>query len=193
MPVVNKTRYALLGILDTGAYSGYDIKKGIERSIGHFWHESYGQIYPILRALVGDGLATAHTEALPGRPARILYTITEQGRAELRRWLSERIDTLPIERNEFLLKLFFGAEVPLTVTLDHLRQHRRQAVGVLETFGEIEAMLAAQTTAVQASGFPFWLATLRYGQAQAEAVVLWCDETLERFGRTSQQNEMDEV
>ena len=175
MPVVNKTRYVLLGILNTGAYSGYDIKKGIERSIGHFWHESYGQIYPILRTLVQDDLATAHTETLPGRPARILYAITDRGRAELRQWLSERIEALPVERNEFLLKLFFGAEVPLSVTLDHVRQHRRQAEGVLETFGEIQAML---TTAAPTSGTPFWLATLRYGQAQAEAVLKWCDETI---------------
>jgi DNA-binding PadR family transcriptional regulator len=175
MPVVNKTRYVLLGILNTGAYSGYDIKKGIERSIGHFWHESYGQIYPILRTLVQDDLATAHTETLPGRPARILYAITDRGRAELRQWLSERIEALPVERNEFLLKLFFGAEVPLSVTLDHVRHHRQQAEGVLETFGEIQAML---TTAAPTSGTPFWLATLRYGQAQAEAVLKWCDETI---------------
>jgi DNA-binding PadR family transcriptional regulator len=178
MPVVNKTRYVLLGILNTGAYSGYDIKKGIERSIGHFWHESYGQIYPILRALVDDGFATARTEELPGRPTRILYAITELGRAELRRWLRERIDTLPVERNEFLLKLFFGAEIPLSVTVDHVRQHRRQAEGVLETFGEIQAMLM---TAAPTSGTPFWLATLRYGQAQAEAVLKWCDETITRL------------
>jgi DNA-binding PadR family transcriptional regulator len=185
MPAVNKTRYALLGILNTGAHSGYDIKKGIERSIGHFWHESYGQIYPILRTLVAEGLATAHTEALPGRLARIMYTITDQGHTELRRWLTERIETLPIERNEFLLKLFFGAEVPLTVTLEHLRQHRRQAESVLETFAEIEAMLAIQVTPAMASNLPFWLATLRYGQAQAEAVIRWCDDTLKQFGMSS--------
>jgi DNA-binding PadR family transcriptional regulator len=185
MPAVNKTRYALLGILNTGAYSGYDIKKGIERSIGHFWHESYGQIYPILRTLVAEGLATARTEALLGRPARIVYAITEQGRAELRRWLTERIETLPIERNEFLLKLFFGSEIPLTVTLEHLRQHRRQAESVLETFGEIDEMLATQATSTMASDLPFWLATLRYGQAQAEAVVRWCDDTLKQFDMSS--------
>src|SRR5262249_15849444 len=122
-------------------------------------------------------LATAYTEALPGRPARILYAITEQGRAALRRWPREGIETLPVERNEFLLKLFFGAEVPVSVTLDHVRRRRRQAEGVLETFGEIQAMLTSQATDASTSGTPFWLATLRYGQAQAEAVLKWCDET----------------
>jgi DNA-binding PadR family transcriptional regulator len=179
---VNKTRYALLGILNTGAYSGYDIKRGIERSIGHFWHESFGQIYPILRRLEEEGLATAHTEALPGHPARIVYTITDQGRSQLQRWLAEPIEGPPVERNEFLLKLFFGNDVPREVTLQHLRDHRQQAASVLETLDAIEAMLASQ--APTASGLPYWKATLRYGQVQAEAVLRWCEETLQQLRGT---------
>jgi PadR family transcriptional regulator AphA len=29
--------------------SGYDLGQTIRESIGHFWNESYGQIYPNLR------------------------------------------------------------------------------------------------------------------------------------------------
>jgi len=35
--------FAILGVLSLGAMSGYDVKKLIERSIAHFWNESYGQ------------------------------------------------------------------------------------------------------------------------------------------------------
>ena len=45
----NRSKYAVLGMLATGPKSGYDIKQTIETSIGHFWNESYGQIYPILK------------------------------------------------------------------------------------------------------------------------------------------------
>jgi DNA-binding PadR family transcriptional regulator len=179
MPAVNKTRCALLGVLNMGAYSGYDIRRGIEQSIGHFWHESYGQIYPILRKLADDGLATAQTELLPGRPARVVYTITERGRADLYSWLNESITSIPVERNEFLLKLFFGSDVPLSVSIQHINDHREQALRVLETLAGIEDLLATQFA--EAPGGPFWLATLRYGKEQAAAVVRWCDDTLAQF------------
>jgi DNA-binding PadR family transcriptional regulator len=185
MPTMNKTRYALLGVLNMGAYSGYDIRRGIEQSIGHFWHESFGQIYPILRKLVDEGLATAHTEMLPGRPARIVYTITDRGRAALDSWLRESIESIPVERNEFLLKLFFGSEVPLDISLQHIRDHQAQAVQVLDMFAQIEAMLETQFAA--ANDRPFWLATLRYGKVQAEAVVRWCNDTLDHLSVISDQ------
>ena len=47
----NTSRHAILGVLGFCPMSGYDVKKLIERSIAHFWNESYGQIYPILNRL----------------------------------------------------------------------------------------------------------------------------------------------
>ena len=51
------TRYAILGLLSLAPMSGYEIRKVAASSIGHFWSESYGQIYPTLRKLVAAGLA----------------------------------------------------------------------------------------------------------------------------------------
>ena len=57
-----RSKYAILGILSLGSMSGYDIKKMFEKSIGNFWSESYGQIYPLLKALVDEGFATSSIE-----------------------------------------------------------------------------------------------------------------------------------
>ena len=54
----SKTRFAVLGILSYGPMSGYDIKKFYEKNVAGFWSESYGQIYPILKRLAEEGLAT---------------------------------------------------------------------------------------------------------------------------------------
>jgi hypothetical protein len=56
------SRYAVLGMLSMGLKTGYAMKKHVERNLGHFWSESYGQIYPVLRQLVADGLATCKEE-----------------------------------------------------------------------------------------------------------------------------------
>ncbi len=53
------TSDALLGMLTMGATSGYELKQRIERSIGNFWSESYGQIYPTLKRLEREGLVEA--------------------------------------------------------------------------------------------------------------------------------------
>ena len=62
MPRENKTRFAVLAMLSLGPRSGYDIQQQIQRTLGHFWSESHGQIYPTLRKLLAEGLATARTE-----------------------------------------------------------------------------------------------------------------------------------
>ncbi len=50
----------MLGALSIEPMSGYDIKNLLGRTVGHFWNEGYGQIYPTLssgRALARYSLA----------------------------------------------------------------------------------------------------------------------------------------
>src|ERR1035441_9620557 len=52
----NRTAYVLLGLLSIEPnQSGYDLRKAIESSVGYFWGESYGQIYPTLKRLAAGG------------------------------------------------------------------------------------------------------------------------------------------
>jgi len=158
--------------------SGYDVKGVLETIVGHFWHESFGQIYPILRELVAGGLATVDTERGAGRPERHVYTVTPQGTAELNRWLAEPVDHHQRPRHELLLKLFFGAGLPREVTLRLVERHREEVEVMLATYGEIRIALQDESIAND-RGRPFWLATLRYGELTAEATLRWCDETAE--------------
>ena len=65
------TPNALLGLLSLGPMSGYDIRQLIPQSIGHFWSESYGQIYPGLKRLAAAGLVEKKTERKKGSPDRM--------------------------------------------------------------------------------------------------------------------------
>ena len=106
----SKTRFAVLGILSCGPMSGYDIKKFYEQNVAGFWSESYGQIYPILKRLAQEGLATRSVHQQEGKPDRHIYAITEKGRGQLRQWLEA--PTGPhIGRHETLLKLMFGQQI----------------------------------------------------------------------------------
>lgn len=180
MARMNRTRYAVLGALSLRPRTGAEIKKFADRSIGNFWNESYGQIYPILAALVADGLATEEkAPAGRGRPGRI-YTITPRGRQELRRWLVTPAEH-QVLRVEILLKLFFARQADPADMEDVLRTFRADHEAFLERWKQTERQLGAEHT--DAPDLPFWMMTLSYGRHVSEALIAWCDDTLATLER----------
>lgn len=170
-----RSRYAVLGMLSVQPMSGYDIKQAIERSIGNFWSLSYGQIYPMLKALVAEGLAVKDVEAGTGKPDRHVYTLTDAGHEALVRWIEAPIEALPA-RNEHLLKLFFGKEVPPGVHARHVERLRASYGEALARYDAITRLNASTGTMLERA---YRGMTIRYGQLVAQAVVKWCDETLD--------------
>lgn len=176
----NRSQYAILGALTLGPMSGYDLKQFADESVRHFWAESFGQIYPILRRLEADGLverqpAPAVTGRATGRE-RIVYGVTDAGREVLARWVSEpaRHD---VGRVEVLLKLFFARNAPPGTAARLLGAFRAEHVARLDRYAAEEQRLRAERAGF-AADLPYWLATLSYGRHVSRALVAWCDESL---------------
>lgn len=176
MPKENKSRYALMGILSVCPGSGYDIKRFMEHSTSNFWSESYGQIYPMLKKLVDEGLTISHAEKQVGKPERYIYTLTDRGREDLQRWLVEPVEAAP-ERNELLLKLLFGQQVSISDNIEHVRRYRQLNVELLEKYQGIEAYLKDKCK--EHPDQIYSLITVRYGILRCQALLAWCDETLD--------------
>jgi PadR family transcriptional regulator AphA len=165
---------ALLGLLTIEPMSGYDLRQTIAASIGHMWSESYGQIYPNLRRLEAAGLVQRKTEQ-KGKRDRQVYAITSKGRARLAEWLA--LPAQPeIPRNEMLLKLFFGAQVPVKVSIAHVQHMAVQHRAVLQEFRRVER--EAIDSNRQYPDAPFWKMAVRYGQMEIETHLSWAEETL---------------
>jgi len=178
-----KSKYAILGMLSIAPMSGYDIKKQVETSISNFWTESYGQIYPVLRSLITEKLVTKTVEREAGRPDRHVYSLTAKGRKELRRWLLEGFAP-KIQRNEFLLKLFFGEEITPKTNIAHVEQFRVLQRELLQKYGAIEKQITRDYAGN--SNAPYWLMTVRYGQHVSRALLQWCDKTLAELNRMAE-------
>ena len=174
----SKSRYAVLGALSLEPMSGYQIKEVLGHSIGHFWNEGYGQIYPTLKQLAAVGLVTGRVEPGAGRPDRHVYTLTDAGWSELRAWLARPVESHQPGRSELLLKLFFGRHAPATTNINHLQRYRAQLAGVIAQYEAIEVELAAQADDPDQ---PYWLTTLRHGQHVSRASLAWCDESITRL------------
>ena len=50
------TELAVLGALSVEPMSGYAVRAAITGTLGHFWSESFGQIYPTLARLESERL-----------------------------------------------------------------------------------------------------------------------------------------
>src|SRR5262249_14688905 len=128
MSRANRTEYVILGLLSSAPKSGYAIKNEVEEVIGHFWRESFGQIYPALERLQARGFVQRDSEPA-GQRRRFVYTITASGREELRAWLAAPPEPDPV-RYELLLKLFFGRNAAPDVLARHVSAYRERAVQV---------------------------------------------------------------
>jgi PadR family transcriptional regulator, regulatory protein AphA len=176
MPRENKTKYAVLGLLTYAPLSGYDIRRIYAQSLGNFWSESYGHIYPILKRLEEEGLATRVVERQDGKPDRNVYTITDLGREELHRWLAQPLDPHR-ERVELLLKVFHGWEVGPAVMIEHVRQTRAEHEALLKKYDHYDEAMAREAEPPA----PYWLMTVSCGRHISEAYIAWCDETLAKL------------
>jgi DNA-binding PadR family transcriptional regulator len=165
----------LLGLLTVAPMSGYDLGQTIRTSVGFFWNESYGQIYPNLKNLAAEGLVTAKTERQKGKPERRIYSITKKGRERLAAWLAVEPQS-EIARNELLLKLFFGAQIPVQLSIDHVERMAERESAFLRELKRIEhEEIAANQHYPDA---PYWKMAARFGQIEMEAHLRWADETL---------------
>jgi PadR family transcriptional regulator AphA len=166
---------SLLGVLSLGPMSGYEMRQFMERSTGNFWSESYGQIYPALKAMLAHGLIATVKDSAEGGPGKKVYRITKAGERRLREWLG--VPAKPqVRRNELLLKVFFGDRAERGAIAGHVAEWRHEYAADLEKYEEI--LRQVQVDHPAHPGLPFWRMTLRCGIAEAKAMVAWCDETL---------------
>jgi PadR family transcriptional regulator, regulatory protein AphA len=103
-------QYAILGLLSWQPFSGYDLKKIISDSTVFYWSGNNNQIYRTLVQLHEEGMVTQQVQYQESLPAKKIYTITEKGREDLRKWLLSAPE-LPELHNNFLIQLAWADQL----------------------------------------------------------------------------------
>jgi DNA-binding PadR family transcriptional regulator len=171
MARTNKTKFAILGLVALRPMSGYDIKRHLDATVGHFWTENFGHLYPVLHRLTKQKLLEVeHSESEGGRP-RHAYRITAAGREHLDAWLREAPEPFS-PRNELLLQLFFGKELGPRFLGEKLEAERQRQEALLARLTALEERIRSEASPAEAAS---WLLTLSYGQAMARALIGWCE------------------
>jgi DNA-binding PadR family transcriptional regulator len=187
----SQTELAVLGALSTGPMTGYEIRGSITGVLGHFWHESFGQIYPALNRLEAQGAVRRRS---PGRTSGSVFELTRSGRRRLTALLAEPGPTPPA-RNALLLRLFFGTHLPDGGARHLLADAEARASAALEEYAAVRTEIegaadAPATTDAADPGDParpaptadpeqaYRTMTLSFGEHMARAQQAWARECL---------------
>jgi PadR family transcriptional regulator AphA len=172
---VRQTDYVILGLLSESPLTGYQIKKLIDVRFRFFWSESYGQIFPALKALCASGMTEEIETGDEKKRSQKTYRITELGHVNLRQWLM-----LPVEREsvrlEILLKMYFSHLTDNVVMLDHVlkfQEAHKQDLQILNLFeNELKKIVDDD------ENHPRVLRVIDFGRKVNEAYLDWCRETI---------------
>ncbi len=178
MALKNKSMYAILGILNLSPSTGYEIKKYSDKLLSGFWNENFGHIYPTLKMMLEDGMIEIVFREQNEKKVR--YGITEKGKQELETWLLEETMQQPV-RSEFMLKLLFSSSQPRDNVFRMLENYKELHEKNIEKYLEMQKDLERGIQEISKERARFIKAVLRNGIISSEAVIHWCNETIEEL------------
>ena len=181
--ILRQTDYVILGLLAEQPLSGYQIKKLVDIRFKFFWSESFGQIFPALKSLAGEGLAEECPQEHAGGHAAKTYQITTAGKNALVVWLSQPVEKESL-RLEILLKTYFSNYAAPEVMLSHLASFEQSHAQQLQILGlfqkELERIPDADENHREV------LRVIDFGLKANRAYLDWCRETQDYFEHKQQ-------
>ena len=167
-------KHGILGLINNGDKTGYEIKTVFRDSLNHFWTAQTSQIYRELQTMEKAGWISQSHVTQTGKPDKNVFSITPAGRDELLRWL--RDDNLPGGfRNPFLMKTFFMGELPVEENIAFFKAFRDASV-----FPDEGKQAAANADLYrQAVSQPekavYWKLTIEFGRMYEKMQREWCE------------------
>ena len=118
---------AILACLTERPMTGYELAKTFDSSIGFFWKADHQQIYRELSRLRDRGHIQGREVVQSGKPNKLVYTLTSEGRAALRHWAA-RPSSPAFDQGRSLVRLYALDSVdiePLRTDLMARLEHHR--------------------------------------------------------------------
>ena len=170
-------KHALLVLLESQPATGYDLRKRFGEHMGYFWSASHQQIYQQLKKLNVEGHVSCEVAEQADKPNKKIYTLTKQGKANLRDWLAD-----PVKPNAYndalLVKLYAGHLADTGELIAEIARHREHNQKKLALFFGLERDYQSRaSTPRERMKLPYL--TLRRGILEVQAWLAWSEEVLE--------------
>nr|WP_269440807.1 PadR family transcriptional regulator [Micromonospora tarapacensis] len=162
----------MLGLLATGAMHGYELKRAHDERLPQARPLAFGQVYATLGRLLRDGLVAATGQERLAGPDRTAYSLTEEGRATLDRWLGSVESPMPYVNSALF------AKVVVALLVADVERARAYLIAQRRTHTDRLRELTALKTAPSVSVDEVVAAD--YAIAHIDADLRWLRTTLER-------------
>src|ERR1700722_14092419 len=166
---------AILACLTERPMTGYELAKTFDSSIGFFWKADHQQIYRELSRLRDRGHIQGREVVQSGKPNKLVYTLTAEGRDALRHWAA-RPSIPPSIKDDLLVRIYALDSVdiePLRTDLMARLEHHR------DRFERYERILKKRFPLGTASPADMGkLLGLRIGLQHERMVAEWCEEAI---------------
>ena len=156
--------------------TGYELAKTFDASIGFFWKADHQQIYRELARLRDRGHIQGREVVQSGKPNKLVYTLTSEGRAALRHWAARPSSASSI-KDDLLVRLYALDSVdidPLRADLTARLQYHRDRLSRFEHILKSRFPHGAASLAETGK-----LLGLRMGLRYERAVAEWCEDALD--------------
>jgi len=170
-------RHGILGLVNNGDKTGYEIMTVFRDSLSFFWMAQTSQIYRELQFMERTGWISRTHVPQVGKPDKNVYAITQAGLDELTRWL--RDTSVPLRfNNPLMMKTFFMGELPVDENIAFFEALRDASV-----FPDAGEQASANADMYQqALEHPekaiYWKLTIEYGRMYQKMQRAWCDQCI---------------
>jgi DNA-binding PadR family transcriptional regulator len=167
---------AILVCLTERPMTGYELAKTFDASIGFFWKADHQQIYRELTRLRERGHVQAREVVQTGKPNKLVYTLTAEGKAALRHWAA-RPSSPPSIKDDMLVRLCALEAIDIESMRADLMarlEHHRDRLARYE-----RVLMKRFPDGAQSLDDTGKLLALHLGLRHEQAVVEWCEEALQ--------------
>lgn len=167
-------KHGILGLLNYGSMTGYEIMEVFRDSLKYFWTAQTSQIYRELNHLKAKNLISVQHIEQAGKPDKNLFSITEDGRAELIRWLQD--DSISSNtRSPLMMRTFFRGELSVEENITYFKQIMEQDLTLKEGSAVPSKNAAFYEQAISSPEKAlYWRMTIAFGQMYDEMLNNWC-------------------
>lgn len=171
-------RYGILGLLNYGPSTGYEINTFFKESLSFFWQAQTSQIYRELTTLEKNGLAKSEIVIQYGKPNKKVYTITNDGYTAFVEWLGTST-----ANDSFLMRIFFAAELEIEQTMAMLKKYIDEKKNALAEMEKIPQYISEsiEFNNKKRHSEIYWNIAADFGYRNNKVCIEWAQAALEKL------------
>lgn len=174
-------KHGILGLINYHDLTGYEIMEAFRDSLNFFWSAQTSQIYRELQGLEKHGWVSKTMVIQQGKPNKNVYSITEEGKKELLRWLAD--DSIGINsKAPILMKVFFLGERSREENIEYFKRLKEQCGDFLKSMESVPGYIEAYGSYIgDDEKTAYWQMTVDYGRRNMQMYMDWAQSCIEKL------------